>query len=126
MQRLIIGTRASKLAMVQTRWIIAQLQRRWPDLEISLEQIRTTGDAVTHVPLTSIGSDGVFVVEIERALLERRIDIAVHSLKDLPTVQPEGLRVLVPGPREDARDVLITRHAPALDVTAPVRIGTCS
>ncbi len=65
------------------------------------------------------------MVEIERALLERRIDLAVHSLKDMPTIQPAGLRVLVPGPREDARDVLITRQAPALEVS-PARIGTCS
>ena len=105
---------------------MAQLQQRWPDLEIVVEQIRTTGDAVTHVPLTKIGGDGVFVIEIERALAERRVDVAVHSLKDLPTVQPPGLRLLVAGQREDARDVLIRRHAPALDATPPARIGTCS
>jgi hydroxymethylbilane synthase len=68
----------------------------------------------------------VFVIEIERALAEKRIDVAVHSLKDLPTVQPAGLRLLVAGQREDARDVLITRQAPALDATPPARIGTCS
>ena len=66
------------------------------------------------------------MIEIERALSEKRIDVAVHSLKDLPTVQPAGLRLLVPGQREDARDVLITRQAPALDATPPMRIGTCS
>lgn len=81
---------------------------------------------MTHVPLTKIGGDGVFVIEIERALAEKRIDLAVHSLKDLPTVQPAGLRLLVAGEREDARDVLITRQAPALDTTPPARIGTCS
>lgn len=105
---------------------MAQLRRRWPDLEIIVEQIRTTGDAVTHVPLTKIGNDGVFVIEIERALLEKRVDLAVHSLKDLPTVQPTGLRLLVAGEREDARDVLISRRAMALDATPPARIGTCS
>ena len=66
------------------------------------------------------------MIEIERALAEKRIDVAVHSLKDLPTVQPAGLRLLVAGQREDARDVLITRQAPALDATPPARIGTCS
>lgn len=66
------------------------------------------------------------MVELERALLERRIDVAVHSLKDLPTVQPPGLCLLVAGQREDARDVLISRQAPALDATPPARIGTCS
>jgi hydroxymethylbilane synthase len=76
--------------------------------------------------LTKIGGDGVFVIEIERALAEKRIDVAVHSLKDMPTVQPAGLRLLMPGQREDARDVLITRQASALDATPPARIGTCS
>jgi hydroxymethylbilane synthase len=81
---------------------------------------------VTHVPLTKIGGDGVFVVELERALAERRIDVAIHSLKDIPTVQPAGLCLLVAGQREDARDVLISRQALALDSTPPARIGTCS
>lgn len=81
---------------------------------------------MTHVPLTKIGGDGVFVVELERALMQRRIDVAVHSLKDLPTAQPAGLSLLVAGQREDARDVLISRQAPALDTTPPARIGTCS
>jgi hydroxymethylbilane synthase len=68
----------------------------------------------------------VFVVEIERALLQKRIDLAVHSLKDLPTAQPPGLCLLVAGQREDARDVLITRQAPSPDTMPPARIGTCS
>lgn len=72
-----------------------------------IEHIRTTGDAITHIPLIEIGGDGVFVLEIERALLEGRIDLAVHSLKDLPTTQPEGLSVIAVGAREDARDVLV-------------------
>jgi hydroxymethylbilane synthase len=105
---------------------VTQLQRHWPDLEIVVEQIRTTGDAVTHLPLTKIGGDGVFVLEIERALLHRRIDLAVHSLKDMPTAQPAGLRVLVAGQREDARDVLVTRQPVLPGMLAPVRIGTCS
>lgn len=68
----------------------------------------------------------MFVVEIERALLQKRIDLAVHSLKDLPTAQPPGLRLLVAGQREDARDVLITRQAPSPDTMPPARVGTCS
>src|SRR6184192_414788 len=101
MKRIIIGTRASKLAMIQTQWVVERLREQEPALEIVIEAIHTTGDAITHVPLTQIGGDGVFVMEIERALLERRIDLAVHSLKDLPTVQPDGLQVVVIGPRED-------------------------
>jgi hydroxymethylbilane synthase len=96
--------------MVQTHLVIERLQRQWPGQEIAIEQIRTTGDRVTDLPLTQIGGDGVFVTEIERALQERRIDLAVHSLKDLPTVQPEGLRLVISGPREDARDVFIANE----------------
>src|SRR5690242_18969276 len=126
MGRLIIVTRASKLARSVTRWVVAQLQRRWPGLEIVVEQIRTTGDSVTHIPLTKIGVECVFVDQCERAVWETRIDVAVHSLKDMPTVQPTGQRLLIPGQREDARDILITRQAPALDATPPARIDTCS
>jgi hydroxymethylbilane synthase len=124
--------------MTQTNWIAQRLRQQWPNLEIQIEQIRTTGDQITNVPLTQIGGDGVFVTEIEHALAERRIDLAVHSLKDLPTAQPEGLRVVVVGPREDVRDVLVSRHdlpvtsyAPSMaalwgNVLATMRVGTCS
>src|SRR5438093_7576637 len=107
MKRLTIGTRASKLAMIQTRQVIERLQRQWPNLQITIEQIHTVGDREKDASLSKIGGDGVFVTEIERALHEKRIDLAVHSLKDLPTAQPEGLRLLIVGPREDVRDVLI-------------------
>lgn len=116
--------------------MIAQLCQRWPNLEIAIEPVHTTGDRVIDKPLAQIGGDGVFIAEIERALLERRIDLAVHSLKDLPTTQPEGLRLFVIGPREDERDVLISRIPCSLtpqglrfageDASAPVRVGTCS
>ncbi len=74
---------------------------------MQIEQIHTLGDRNTTMPLTAIGGDGVFVMEIERALLEGRIDLAVHSLKDLPTAQPAGLHTCIVGGREDARDVLV-------------------
>jgi hydroxymethylbilane synthase len=124
--------------MVQTNWVARQLRRQWPDLEIAIEQIRTTGDRITNKPLTQIGGDGVFVVELERALLERHIDLAVHSLKDLPTVQPDGLRIFVTGPREDVRDVFVSHAAfciaegrlrpvlPDAKLEVAPRIGTCS
>ncbi len=101
-----------------------RLQVRWPELEIAIEQISTRGDRVPDRPLTQIGDDGVFVKEIEHALHQKRIDLAVHSLKDLPTAQPEGLRIVAVGPREDARDVLITRHPNELQINP--RVGTCS
>ncbi len=111
--------------MIQTQWVVERLRQQWPSLDVTIEQIRTTGDRVTQVPLSQIGGDGVFVLEIERALQEHRIDLAVHSLKDLPTLQPDGLRLVVTGPREDVRDVLITRDGPQVR-DAQLRIGTSS
>jgi hydroxymethylbilane synthase len=93
--------------MIQTEWVVERLRQQETTIEIDIEQIRTTGDAITHIPLNEIGNDGVFVMEIERALLEMRIDLAVHSLQDLPTTQTEGLSVMAVGAREDARDVLV-------------------
>jgi hydroxymethylbilane synthase len=112
--------------MIQTRLLIERLRQQWPKLEISIEQIRTTGDRVTDRPLAQIGGDGVFVMEIERALYERRIDLAVHSLKDLPTAQPEGLRHVIVGPREDARDVFVAHGQIWPQQEASPRIGTSS
>ena len=124
--------------MIQTHQIIKWLGRQWPNLEVTLEQIHTIGDRITSVPLSQIGGDGVFVTEIEHALAERRIDLAVHSLKDLPTAQPDGSHVIVVGPREDVRDVLVSRETlriseegllPVLlrkQQATLLRIGTCS
>jgi hydroxymethylbilane synthase len=119
--------------MIQTEWVISRLHQRWPNLDIAVEHIRTTGDRVTNVPLSQLGGDGVFVKEIERALHERRIDLAVHSLKDLPTAPPADLRIVVAGPREDVRDVLVSGPGSTITPVAlaapgdiPLRIGTCS
>jgi hydroxymethylbilane synthase len=105
-----IGTRASKLAMIQTHWVAQQLRQLWPNLELAITQIHTTGDRITDLPLSQIGGDGVFVTEIEHALHEGRIDLAVHSLKDLPTVQPTDLEVIVVGQREDVRDAFVSNE----------------
>jgi hydroxymethylbilane synthase len=124
--------------MIQTNWVVQRLRQQWPSLDLQVEQIRTTGDQIANVPLAQIGGDGVFVTEIEQALVEKRIDLAVHSLKDLPTVQPAGLRVVVVGPREDVRDVLISRHDVHIaknslsmktssgEKISSMRVGTCS
>ncbi len=122
--------------MIQTQWVVERLQQQWPSLDIVIEQIRTTGDHNTQMPLTQIGGDGVFVMEIEHALAEKRIDLAVHSLKDLPTTQPQGLRIVAVGKREDVRDALVWQSSQAPDASvaaisasrpeAHVRIGTCS
>jgi hydroxymethylbilane synthase len=117
--------------MIQTRWVVERLQEQWPDLEIIIEQISTKGDHIRDKPLTEIGGDGVFVKEIEHGLHRRRIDLAVHSLKDLPIVQPADLHIAVVGPREDVRDVMVSNvssippHFP-YQANANLRIGTCS
>jgi hydroxymethylbilane synthase len=106
-----IGTRGSKLALVQTGLVRSALAKAIPALAgdgaIETVVIKTTGDAVQDRPLSEIGGKGLFVKEIEEALLSGRIDAAVHSMKDMPTTQPDGLLISAFLPREDARDVLI-------------------
>src|SRR6266498_4965150 len=106
---LVIGSRGSRLALAQAELIRAELVRLNPDVEIRIEVIKTTGD-VKSDPLSVIGGKGVFTKELEEALLDGRIDIAVHSLKDLPTIMPDGLQLGAIGTREDAHDALVLRH----------------
>jgi len=124
---LILGTRGSKLAVHQSQWVQARLQELAPGLTISLQRIQTSGDKILDVPLARIGGKGLFVKEIEDALLSKEIDLAVHSMKDVPTALPEGLDILCVPPREDPRDALITRDGCRLDQLKPgARIGTSS
>lgn len=103
---LVIGSRGSKLALVQANLIQAQLQLLFPEVHIRIEIIKTSGDVKTE-PLSMIGGKGVFTKELEDALVEERIDLAVHSLKDLPTTVPEGLAIPAICKREDPRDALV-------------------
>jgi len=105
---LIIGSRGSKLALWQAEQARARLRALNPQLEVHIEIIKTTGD-VKSDPLSVIGGKGVFTKELEDALLDGRIDIAVHSLKDLPTILPDGLSIAAICEREDARDALVLR-----------------
>lgn len=124
---LILGTRGSKLAVHQSQWVQARLQELAPGLTISLQRIQTSGDKILDVPLAKIGGKGLFVKEIEDALLSKEIDLAVHSMKDVPTALPDGLDILCVPPREDPRDALITRDGSRLDQLKPgARIGTSS
>ncbi len=123
---LTVGTRGSALALAQTELVLAALRQRWPDLETRVERITTTGDARRDVPLSVLGR-GAFVSEIEAALRERRIDIAVHSAKDLPSRLGAGLRVGAVLERADPRDVLVSRDASILrDLPLGARVGTGS
>ena len=112
---LILGTRGSKLALQQSQWVQVRLQELAPGLTIALQRIQTSGDKILDVPLAKIGGKGLFVKEIEEALLSKEIDLAVHSMKDVPTALPQGLEILCVPPREDARDALITRDGRPLD-----------
>ncbi|MBC8029624.1 MAG: hydroxymethylbilane synthase [Pyrinomonadaceae bacterium] len=107
--RIVIGSRGSKLALTQAAIVKAQLLLLNPSLQVSVEIIKTSGD-VSAEPLSVIGGKGVFTRELEEALVDRRIDIAVHSLKDLPTLIPEQLAIAAICKREDPRDALVLRH----------------
>jgi hydroxymethylbilane synthase len=104
--RIVIGSRGSRLALVQAEWVKAQLYLLEPEIDVQIEIIKTTGD-VNSDPLSVIGGKGVFTKELESALMESRIDVAVHSLKDLPTIVPESLKLAAICEREDPRDALI-------------------
>ncbi len=112
---LIIGTRGSKLALWQAGWVKTTLQKHHPGLEVELVIIKTKGDKILDVPLAKVGGKGLFVKEIEEALLDERIDLAVHSMKDMPADIPEGLCVGAVPEREDPRDVLISKEGAILD-----------
>ena len=127
MPKLIIGTRASQLALWQTNWVAQKLTALNPGIEIVVQTITTKGDTQTDTPLPQIGDKGLFTREIEAALLARQIHLAVHSLKDLPTELPRGLSLGAITEREDARDVLVSRLRLGLgQLSQGTRIGTSS
>lgn len=122
-----IGTRGSALALAQTRWVEAQLQARHPGLATELVTIRTTGDKLKDVPLAQVGGKGLFIKEIEEALLAGSVDLAVHSLKDMPAETPPGCILGAVPPREDCRDAFIShRYASLGDIPSGGRVGTGS
>ncbi len=127
MKRIRIGTRGSKLALRQSAWAHKRITERYPGLVIEVVRIRTTGDKITDVPLATVGGKGLFVKEIEEALLRGEIDIAVHSMKDVPTELPSGLHLGAITERENPQDVLVSRKARGLEELPPgAKIGTSS
>lgn len=121
------GTRASRLALWQTEHVIARLAQAWPHLSFERVRIRTLGDRVINVPLPRIGDRGLFTRELEDALRSGAIDFAVHSLKDLPTEQPEGLALGAVLSREDPAEVLVSQNGGTLsDLPPGARLGTSS
>ncbi len=127
MERIRIGTRRSPLALAQAEWVRARVREHDPGVTVEIVTIRTSGDRFQHVPIEKIGAKGVFIKEIEEALLGGAIDVAVHSMKDLPTELPEGLAIAAVPEREDPRDALISRVAGTLaGLPAGARVGTGS
>jgi hydroxymethylbilane synthase len=109
MKTVVIGTRGSKLALWQAEWVKAEIERLHPGIRVGLNKIKTTGDKIIDVPLAKVGGKGLFVKEIEEALLRKEADIAVHSVKDVPTVFPPGLYMPVICEREDPRDAFVSK-----------------
>jgi len=122
-----IGTRGSQLALWQARFIKSEINSLFPDIQIKIEVIKTEGDKLVNSPLSEIGGKGVFVKEIEEALLNNKIDLAVHSLKDMPSVLPGGLIISAVTKRKHAADALVSRNNIQLEELKPgSRVGTGS
>ncbi|RQW84243.1 MAG: hydroxymethylbilane synthase [Methylococcus sp.] len=122
-----IATRKSPLALWQAEHVAERLRTTHPGLRVELLTLVTRGDKILDAPLAKVGGKGLFVKELEQALLEGRADIAVHSMKDVPADLPEGLQLTAILPREDPRDALVsTRHATLNELPADARIGTSS
>jgi len=131
-EKIVVGSRASRLAKIQAEWVGTRLKKSWPNLSITYWTTTTIGDRDRDVPLSEIGGQGVFTSALESALVEETIDLAVHSLKDLPTKESTGTSLAAVPPREDPRDTLVVGpHVPmgqmAIDtLPSGARIGTSS
>ncbi len=122
-----IGTRKSKLALWQANYVATQLKKHFPDLEVELVKIVTKGDKILDVPLAKVGGKGLFVKEIEEAILRKEVDIAVHSLKDVPTYFPEGLGLVAITEREDPRDAFLSvKYSSLEEMPEGAVLGTSS
>lgn len=122
-----IGSRGSELALWQTDFIKNELEKRFPDAQFEIRVILTTGDAILDTALSKIGDKGLFTTQIETALLNGKIDLAVHSLKDLPTVQPENLKIGAVSSRETANDVFISKNFQTIaDLPQNAKVATGS
>ncbi|WP_022664568.1 hydroxymethylbilane synthase [Desulfospira joergensenii] len=127
MEKIRIGTRGSQLALWQANYIKDRIEDLSPETRVEIMIIKTTGDRITDRPLAMVGGKGLFVKEIEAALMEKKIDLAVHSMKDMPGDLPEGLIIGAIPERENPFDVLVSKDNTALaDYPAGARVGTSS
>jgi hydroxymethylbilane synthase len=129
-EKITIGTRGSQLALWQAHWVKGQLEKHHPGIEVEIQIISTKGDRVLDVSLPKLGEQGkgLFTKELEDAIFERRVDLAVHSLKDLPTELPNGMGIGAICEREDVRDALVARASVKSFAALPERsvVGTSS
>ncbi|GEK30862.1 porphobilinogen deaminase [Kurthia zopfii] len=127
MRKIIVGSRRSKLALTQTNWFINELKKTGAPFEFEIKEIVTKGDRILDVQLSKVGGKGLFVKEIEQELFDEEIDFAVHSMKDMPAVLPEGLVIGCIPKREDPRDAFIsTGHVKFMDLPEGATVGTSS
>jgi hydroxymethylbilane synthase len=127
MRKIIIGSRKSNLALTQTNWVIEQLKKAGVKNEFEVKKIVTKGDKILDVTLSKVGGKGLFVKEIEQAMYDKEIDLAVHSMKDMPSEMPPGLMISSIPAREDHRDAFISKNNTALqDLPGGAIIGTSS
>ena len=123
----IIGTRGSKLALWQAHWVKSEIEKNHPELTVELSVIKTKGDKILDVPLAKVGGKGLFVKEIEDALLSGKIDLAIHSMKDVPAEIPEGLTIGAIPLRENPQDVILSRNnLKLMDLPKQAKVGTSS
>jgi len=125
-KRIVVGSRGSKLSLIQAEYVVAKIRETNPDIEASISQIVTKGDRNLHVQLEQMASIGVFVKELEEALLNGQINLAVHSLKDMPTQIPSGLYLAAVTERLDPRDVLVSRGEKLVELASGAKVGTGS
>jgi hydroxymethylbilane synthase len=122
-----IGTRGSQLALAQSQWVKAQVEARHPHVSVALVRIKTKGDKILDSPLSQIGGKGLFVKEIEDALMRKEVDLAVHSMKDVPTDLPDGLHLAVFPERENPWDAFVSVSFDRVeDLPQGARVGTSS
>jgi len=127
MKKIKIGTRKSKLALAQTQLVIEEILRHYPGVEVEVVKITTSGDKILDSPLSSVGGKGLFVKEIEEALLKKQIHLAVHSMKDLPHQLPDGLTLVAFPKREDPRDAMVGQSAWDIHtIPKGAKVGTSS
>ncbi len=125
--KLIVGSRGSKLAIKQTEIVLNLIKEKFPDIEFEIKKIKTKGDKIRDAPLAKIGGKGIFVKEIDEALLRGEIDFAVHSMKDVPSEMHEELELVAVPKREEKIDVLISRNGEKIDeLREGAVIGTSS